>query len=370
MLTRTLFTLAAAVGTLAFAASAHAAYLSMGTSNTSNATTTLAGTTAGPELWIKNAYGSSAGAFGIYGLLTATAPTASSAALRGANSSTNAYGYGVWGSQAGAGTGVYGFTPSGKGVWGSSSSGTALYGSSASGTGARGQSPSGLGVVGLHTSTSGNLAGVEGLTNSSNANAAAVRGVNTSTQITGLAGYGVWGSYAGYGTGVFGSSPGLFSVGVQGASPTTGVIGRTGTSSPWTGGLYEVGVWGQGGSNRDGILGTSGSSLGVHGYSSSGTGVYGDSTSGTGVYGSSTSGDAGYFAGPVVITGGCTGCAGASLQIDDPLNPAHKYLQHSTVVSPDMLDVYNGNVMTDAKGFATVTLPAYFQPSIAVSATS
>jgi len=49
------------------------------------------------------------------------------------------------------------------------------------------------------------LAGVEGLTNSSNANAAAVRGVNSSTQVTGLGGYGVWGTYAGFGTGVFGS---------------------------------------------------------------------------------------------------------------------------------------------------------------------
>ena len=111
----------------AFASEAKAAYLTLGTTNTSTATTTLSGSIAGPELKVQNTNGSSAGAFGLYGLLTATSPTATSAAVRGANSSTNAYGYGVWGSQAGAGTGVYGFTPSGKGVWGSSSSGTALY---------------------------------------------------------------------------------------------------------------------------------------------------------------------------------------------------------------------------------------------------
>jgi hypothetical protein len=152
MLTRTLLTLAAAAGTLAFTASAQAAYLSLGTSNTSNATTTLTGNPAAPELLVKNTNAGSANAFGLYGLLPATAPTASAAAVRGANNSTNARGYGVWGSQAGSGTGVYGFTPSGKGVWGNTTSGA----------GVRGQSVSGTGVYGLHTSTSGSAPGVRG----------------------------------------------------------------------------------------------------------------------------------------------------------------------------------------------------------------
>ena len=50
MLKRTLLTALAASVTLAFTASANAAYLSLGTTNTSNATTTLTGNTAGPEL--------------------------------------------------------------------------------------------------------------------------------------------------------------------------------------------------------------------------------------------------------------------------------------------------------------------------------
>jgi len=41
-------------------------YVRLGTSNTSNATPTLSGTTAGAELLVKNANGASANAFGLY----------------------------------------------------------------------------------------------------------------------------------------------------------------------------------------------------------------------------------------------------------------------------------------------------------------
>lgn len=46
--------------------------------------------------------------------------------------------------------------------------------------------------------------------------------------------------------------------------------------------------------------------------------------------------------------------------IDHPLDPANKYLRHSSIESPDMMNIYNGNITTDANGFATVTLPDYF----------
>ena len=52
---------------------------------------------------------------------------------------------------------------------------------------------------------------------------------------------------------------------------------------------------------------------------------------------------------------------GGSFQIDDPLDPAHKYLSLSFVVSPVMMNVYNGNVTTDRHGVAVVRLPAYFE---------
>jgi hypothetical protein len=48
-------------------------------------------------------------------------------------------------------------------------------------------------------------------------------------------------------------------------------------------------------------------------------------------------------------------------KIDDPLDPANKYLYHTSVESPDMMDIYNGNVTTDANGEAIVDLPDYFQ---------
>ena len=50
---------------------------------------------------------------------------------------------------------------------------------------------------------------------------------------------------------------------------------------------------------------------------------------------------------------------GKFFKIDHPLDPAHKYLYHSCVESPDMKNVYDGVVTTRADGYATVTLPAY-----------
>jgi len=53
--------------------------------------------------------------------------------------------------------------------------------------------------------------------------------------------------------------------------------------------------------------------------------------------------------------------SGGSFKIDDPIDPGNKYLYHSFVESPDMMNIYNGNVTTDHHGLATVTLPAYFE---------
>ena len=52
---------------------------------------------------------------------------------------------------------------------------------------------------------------------------------------------------------------------------------------------------------------------------------------------------------------------GGSFKIDHPLDPENKYLYHSFVESPDMMNVYNGNTTTDANGQATVELPDYFE---------
>jgi hypothetical protein len=46
---------------------------------------------------------------------------------------------------------------------------------------------------------------------------------------------------------------------------------------------------------------------------------------------------------------------------DHPLDPANKYLIHSGVASPERMNIYNGNVVTDASGSAVVKLPDYFE---------
>lgn len=52
---------------------------------------------------------------------------------------------------------------------------------------------------------------------------------------------------------------------------------------------------------------------------------------------------------------------GGSFKIDHPLDPESKYLYHSFVESPDMMNIYNGNVVTDDKGLAEVVLPEWFE---------
>ncbi|NBU72259.1 MAG: hypothetical protein EBS53_12580 [Bacteroidetes bacterium] len=58
--------------------------------------------------------------------------------------------------------------------------------------------------------------------------------------------------------------------------------------------------------------------------------------------------------------GGTLSKAAGTFRIDHPLDPDNKFLVHSFVESPDMMNLYNGNVITDAKGLATVELPSYF----------
>jgi len=52
---------------------------------------------------------------------------------------------------------------------------------------------------------------------------------------------------------------------------------------------------------------------------------------------------------------------GGSFKIDHPLDPANRYLSHSFVESPDMMNIYNGNIVLNAKGEAVVTMPAWFE---------
>jgi hypothetical protein len=118
-------------------------------------------------------------------------------------------------------------------------------------------------------------------------------------------------------------------------------------------------------------------SYGVHGIVSNGNasiGVFGISTAqgGVGVKGEATGtncfavwgyddtnlGYAGFFSGHLYAS--AASATIKAFKIDHPLYPESKYLYHSSVESPDMMNVYNGNITTDGNGEAIVTLPSYF----------
>jgi hypothetical protein len=200
------------------------------------------------------------------------------------------------------------------------------------------------------------------------------------------------GCYGGFGTSSLGAVAyhhngnfgriGTDSVGIYGVthdSRGSGVMGRY----SWTGnygylGGYENAIYGEHTSGNYGIIGTlyegvyghsddyegvEGTSVtgaGVVGQSTSGVAVSGSSAQGIGVRGSSSTNFAGYFVGPVEITGYLTK-TGGGFKIDHPLDPANKYLIHSFVESPDMMNVYNGNIILDNNGEATVDLPEWFE---------
>jgi hypothetical protein len=145
-------------------------------------------------------------------------------------------------------------------------------------------------------------------------------------------------------------------------------------------GTYANGLYGSS-SYGYGVYGQSTNTAGMYAYSSAGgsagvyavspyIGVQGITTSGStdggrqGVRGDnygSSSGWAGYFYGNL----GCSGTmfkGGGAFKIDHPLDPENKYLSHSFVESPDMMNVYNGNVVLDENGAAEVTMPDWFMP--------
>ena len=95
-----------------------------------------------------------------------------------------------------------------------------------------------------------------------------------------------------------------------------------------------------------------------------GTGVYGDAENGSaaiGVWGMSMSGGyAGEFSGNLDVTGTLT-AATKNFKIDDPSDPANKYMYHASVESSEMLNIYSGNVTLDDTGEATVQVPAWLE---------
>jgi hypothetical protein len=73
-----------------------------------------------------------------------------------------------------------------------------------------------------------------------------------------------------------------------------------------------------------------------------------------------------YASGAATVTGnmavnGTLSKGGGSFKIDHPLDPENKYLYHSFVESPDMMNIYNGVIVLDAEGSAFVQMPEWFE---------
>lgn len=180
---------------------------------------------------------------------------------------------------------------------------------------------------------------------------------------------GINGSYntSNYGTGIHGTgyqgvnladantnfSTGNQDIGVYGSANTAGVEGTS---------IGGIGVMGYNKSSSFAATTGGGNVYGVYGYANT---IGGSAAPATryGVYGyatgATTTNWAGYFSGNVNVTGSISKGSG-TFKIDHPLDPANKYLYHSFVESPDMMNIYNGNATTDANGTAIVKLPDYF----------
>ncbi len=59
------------------------------------------------------------------------------------------------------------------------------------------------------------------------------------------------------------------------------------------------------------------------------------------------------------VTGTLT-AAVKNFKINHPLSPETKTLHFASIEAPEMINMFRGNIITDAQGFATVTLPEYF----------
>jgi len=287
------------------------------------------------------------------GAITATA--GSGAGVVGTGNGSNAgivgnggaNGNGVTGNGGGQGAG--GFFTGGSG----GSNGVVGMGGGSAGVGVEGIGQ-GLGTGGFFTGGSSNGNGVTGNGGGSGFGVLGNGGAQN--------GGGVLGGGVGTGPGVTGNGGLSNGNGVVGNGSGTSGSGVVGTGAP-----SGIGVVGTGLAGIKGI-GT-GNGHGVEGFGSgAGTGgiFMGGNSNGIGIFAAGQgTGLAGQFTGNVQINGnlsvtGTVSKTGGSFKIDHPLDPANKYLYHSFVESPDMMNIYNGNVITDRRGNATVELPSYF----------
>ena len=267
---------------------------------------------------------------------------------------------------------------SSRGVFGLASAPTGT----AYGVWGQANSEDGVGVIGLATADSGANYGVLGQVDGTGSTAVLGMALSSSGTTNG-----VWGrSFSSSGRGVLGQA-------ISTSGTTYGVYGQVSSPNGFAG--YFLGPPGSGnyfqrrvgiGTTNPGtmldVVGTGNLIRGTH--SNGHIGIIGDTNAGMyaqrggagftprgwlgennagvrGQAGTAIAGAlAGLFEGNVNVTGSLSK-GGGSFQIDHPLDPENKYLFHSFVESPDMMNIYNGNVVTDSFGYAEVELPDYFE---------
>ena len=282
----------------------------------------------------------------------------------------------VAGAATGTGDGVYGQNTStgatpGNGVTGISNSATGM------GVGAFNLNTGGTGIIAAGNNLAGNFAaagsggafngartGVYSISQNTAANISSTGVIGrdaggTFTMLNG--GAGVTGSAANSGVGVFAYNTGTsnLSHGLYSSITSTtaaAVLGIGGNSAVQgqTTVAAGIGAAGFGGANGDGVYGTATGNLGygVNGFVSNGT-------SAIGVYGYADAGSGTRFGG---FFDNDLGSSGTNpFMIDHPMDPANKLLKHFSMESPEVLNMYRGNIVLGPSGEATVTLPSYFE---------
>jgi len=273
-----------------------------------------------------------------------------------------------------------------------------------------GTGSAGNGVVGLTSSTNGY--GVYGFANSTTTASSTLPIGVYGTAASTTKGVGVYGSgavgvegfstfccnyaaiFTGYSAPLNSNNPGGPGVVIYGGAGDPNALGTTGgtglvvyggaalnnfSESPGGAGIESTGgpgtqyyADGVGGVFTGANAAAFGDGLDVYGGSGSGVVAYaGDGPTVNGFYGpdgidayANSNSDgisyAGYFTGDVVVTG--TLSSGVKdFKIDHPQDPANKYLVHASIESSEMVNIYSGNVKTDANGKASVQLPKWFE---------
>jgi len=217
--------------------------------------------------------------------------------------------------------------------------GSAIRGiNNGTGRGVMGGSENGIGVNG------GGKIGVNGISTSTDAEDAAVRGIASNGALAGK---------------FMGNVEVTGQVGVGRPPSSLARVFVLDTSDQPTSAIRGV----NNGTGR-GVMGISQNGIGLNGAGKVGLNAVTTSTNandaavrGTSQFGGALAGD---FMGDVQVSG-MLSKGGGSFKIDHPLDPENKYLYHSFVESPDMMNIYNGNITTNENGDAVVTMPEYFE---------